>query len=485
MINLRRSLVINFLSSTGGTIAQFFTSLILARMLSPSEIGVFSITIVFVNIAHIFRDFGVATYLQREEHLTPEKIRAAIGVLVTTSWVIAVALFVASTWIAIWFKEPTIAPVMRVLALGFIFIPFGAVTHALLTREFAADKQAIVMVAGTVSYVATCLGLAALGFGTMSLAWANLVNIIVCAIAYMPLRPKGIPVLPSFRHWGAVVKFGVGSLVTNTASSLNNAVPDMLLGKLSGAQHVGLFSRANSTVGIFSYIAGSTINYGAVSYVSQTHHRGESLTPLLNRAAALLTGLGWPILAATAILGREIVLALYGAKWLDAVPAIPALAISGALGMTFNYTHTALTALGRPYLSAVPTTVTFLIRVLCGWAFFDGTLVTFSWAICAATAVTIPVLLMQHHRYLAYTTSSLLKALTPSALVTVICVAACFLLRLVLPTHFPPLLYLLIIGVPLMVIWYGALRVTRHPLLVEVHHFYDAIETRIKSVFST
>lgn len=483
MVSLRRSLVINFLSSTGGTIAQFFTSLVLARMLSPSEIGVFSITVVFVNIAHIFRDFGVATYLQREEHLTPEKIRAAIGVLLTTSWLIAVALFAASGWIAIWFKEPAIGPVMEVLALGFIFIPFGAVTHALLTREFSADKQAIVMVVGTVSYVVTCLGLAALGFGTMSLAWANLANIIMCAIAYVPLRPKGTPILPSFRHWGEVVKFGLGSLVTNTVSSLNNAVPDILLGKLSGAQQVGLFSRANSTVGIFAYVAGSTINYGAVSYVSQSHHRGESLIPLLNRAAAMLTGIAWPVLAVTALLGREIVIALYGPKWLEAVPAIPAIAIAAALGMTFNYTHTALTALGRPYLSAVPTAVTLLVRVLVGWALFDGSLVTFSWAICVATAATIPVLLWQHHRYLAYPTSTLLKALIPSALVTLICAAACYLLRMVLPTQVAPLVYLLITGLPMMVIWYGALRLTHHPLLSEVHHFYDALASRLKKSF--
>src|ERR1700712_2774304 len=126
MLNLRRSLVINFFSSSGSTIAQFIVSIVLARMLSPGEIGVFSMTIVFVNIAHIFRDFGVSTSLQREPVLTAEKMKAATGVMFTTSWMIAAGLYLSSYWIGLWFKEPAMVPVIKVLAIGFIFIPFGA-----------------------------------------------------------------------------------------------------------------------------------------------------------------------------------------------------------------------------------------------------------------------------------------------------------------------------------------------------------------------
>ena len=153
MVNLRRSLVINFFSSSGAALLQFIVSVLLARMLSPSEIGVYSMTVVFVNLAHVFRDFGVSTYLQREPVLTPDKIRSATGVVFTTSWLIATTMFLASGWIGRWFNEPEIVPVMQVLAIGFLFIPFGTVTNALLTREFAAEKQALVMAAGMSRFV--------------------------------------------------------------------------------------------------------------------------------------------------------------------------------------------------------------------------------------------------------------------------------------------------------------------------------------------
>ena len=191
MADLRRSLAINFFTASGATLMQFVVSILLARMLSPSEIGVFSMTIVFVNIAHIFRDFGVGGYLQREAELTPEKIRSAIGVLFTSSWLIALLLFMMSGWFGEWLQEPRVVPIMRVLSLGFLVIPFGSITNSLLVRELAAEKQAVVGAAGTISSCVSCVTLAVLGFGTMSIAWANLISVSVSAIGQHAIPAEG------------------------------------------------------------------------------------------------------------------------------------------------------------------------------------------------------------------------------------------------------------------------------------------------------
>jgi len=479
MANLRRSLVINFLSSTGSTIAQFIVSILLARMLTPAEIGVFSMTVVFVNIAHIFRDFGVGTYLQREPELTEEKMRAAIGVMFSTSWLIAVGLFAASGYISRWFDEPAMLPVMQVLAGGFLFIPFGSLTHSMLTRQFEAGKQAIVTVIGTASFTVTCLGLAALGFGTMSMAWANLANIIACGIAYIPLRPKILPWLPSFRNWRHVMHFGVGSLLSNCLGSINNALPDIMLGKLGNATMVGLFSRASSTVSIFGYIAGSTVNYGSLSYISQTHHKNEPLGPLLNRATSLLTGVGWTALALTYVFSEEIIITLYGEKWLPALPAINALLIAAAIGMMFNYTATSLTAIGRPYLSATPIVATLVSRLVFGFVLFNGEIESYSWAICLATVLAAPVMVYQHYVYLGHRFTTLLVALWPSAVVALCSLVAALLFKAILPASLTSMAVLLILALPLASVWYLALRLTNHPLSAELHHVANGLKARL------
>jgi O-antigen/teichoic acid export membrane protein len=479
MADLRRSLVINFFSTSGAAVLQFVVSIILARILSPSEIGIYSMTAVVVNLGHVFRDFGVTNYIQREKELTPDKLRSVTGVVFTTSWIIATVLLLASGWIGEWFREPKLVPVMRVLAVGFFFIPFGSITNSLLARNFEAKKEAVLWAIGTGSFCISCITLAKLGFGSMALAYANLINIIACGIGCAFMRPKDLPWLPSFKHWREVAHFGVGSLLSSCAGSLNNAVPDLLLGKLGSPRLVGLLSRANSTVAIFTYIAGSTVNYGAVAYLAQTHHRGESLAPTLSRATALLTGVGWAALLLTAILGHDIVLALYGPSWLEAVPAIPALSLAAAVTMMYHYVPMAVTAIGRPYLSTVPIMISVLTRIGFGVLLFNGSLVHFAWALCLATIVTAPVVGLQQTRHLGYSTGVMLRALAPSALVALGTGALGYLLQLVLPSSLPALARLLIMLVPLAAVWYLLLRVTRHVLLEEIHRLAAPIGIRL------
>ncbi|SMP67096.1 oligosaccharide flippase family protein [Noviherbaspirillum suwonense] len=481
MASIRRSLFINFFASTGDTMVQFAVSLFLARLLSPSDIGVYSMTIVFVNIAHIFQGFGVGSYLQREKDLTPEKLRAATGVLFTTSWLIAAAMYAGSDWFGRWFNEPQMIPVMKVLAICFAFIPFGAITHSLLTREFAAGKQAWVTAVSTAASAVTCVSLAVMGFGTMSMAWGNLANIIACCLAYIPLRPKYLPWLPSFRHWREVVHFGLSSLLTNCLDSVNNSLPDILLGKLGNARLVGLFSRANSTVTIFFHIAGSTANYGSVSYIAQAHHRGEPVGALLSRATALLLGIAWPALALTYIFATEIITVLYGEKWLPSVPAMDGLLVSCAIGTIFNYYPAAMTAIGRPYLAALPTAVTLLSRIAFALALFDGSIRSFSWVICAATLVATPVVIIQQRIYFHYRFGAMLVALWPSAAVAIMCMAGAALLKVVLPASVPPAAVLLLSALPLACLWYLSLRLMGHPLTAEIHKLASGFQSRFAS----
>ncbi|RZA31336.1 MAG: hypothetical protein EOP92_31725 [Lysobacteraceae bacterium] len=479
MAILRRSLIINFFSSSGATILQLVVSILLARILSPAEIGVYSMTLVFVNFAQVFRDFGVTQYIQREAELTPEKLRAANGVAFTSSWLIASCLYLSSGVVGRWFAEPGITPVMQVLAMGFVLIPFSSITNAMLTREFAAEKQAYVNAAGTIAFCISCLVLAKLGFSSMSLAWANFINIVTSTVAFSLLRPRNLPWLPSFSHWRSIAHFGAGSLLSNSVSAINNALPDILLGKLGSASQVGLLSRANSTVQIFIYVAGSTVSYGAVSYLAQTYHRGESLVPVLRRATVLLTGVGWAALALTAVFGRDIMLALYGPTWLEAVPAILPLALAAATAMTFHYIPLAVTAIGRPYLSAAPVLVTLLARIAFGVLLYDGSLDGFAWALCLATLVTTPVIAFQQSRCLGLGTPSLLRALVPSAVVAVGSAAAGALLMALMPAALSPLTRLLLLGPVLAAVWYLLLRLTRHELVGEVHRLAAPIKTRL------
>jgi len=69
MTTLRKSVLITFLSSNGATVISFATILVLSRLLTPAEVGIFSMTAAMVAFAHTFREFGISGYIQQEKDL--------------------------------------------------------------------------------------------------------------------------------------------------------------------------------------------------------------------------------------------------------------------------------------------------------------------------------------------------------------------------------------------------------------------------------
>ena len=64
----------------------------------------------------------------------------AMGVMFVSAWSIALVLLALSGWLGQWFGEPAMVPVMRVLALGFVVIPFGSITQSPFASYFATRE---------------------------------------------------------------------------------------------------------------------------------------------------------------------------------------------------------------------------------------------------------------------------------------------------------------------------------------------------------
>lgn len=470
MVNLRSSLLITFFASNGATAVHLAVTIVLARLLSPSEVGIFSITAVLVSIAHIFRDFGVASYLQREETLTKDKVGAAFGVLLASSWSIALVIFLLAPAAASFYKQSGVKDVMQVLALGFVFIPFGSITNTLLTRDYRAKEQAYVSAVGTVVYASTAIGLAYMGHSYMSMAWANLANIIVAAIAFAPFRPAIAPLLPRFKGWRKVVNFGSGAVLGNSLTMVNNAIPDLVLGKISGTHEVGIMSRSLSTTSMFSQLLGPTVNYAALPYLSRVHHANQPLQEPMARAVAYVTGVMWPALALIYVHAESIILVLYGAKWIECVPIVQILCLVAIATTPFSFTNAAYMAIGRPHLTSVPVLMLILLKALMIYLLFDGSLASFAYALAGATFLSYPMQAIMQKKYLGIHTKPFLVAQWRSLIVTAACLATSLPWLSFSEVWARPIV-LVAVGGTATISWIVALALTQHPLLEEMQRF--------------
>lgn len=464
----RRSVFITFFSTNANAAVQFGITLVLARLLSPSEIGIFSITVMVTNIAAIFRDFGVTPYIKREKELTPDKIRSALGFMVTSSWAIALLIFVGSNYVADFYNEPGIGKVMRVLSLSFVVVPFASFYYALLSRDLEAGKQAVVNGVGTIAYAVSCLSLAWAGFSYLSMAWANLINICSTIVVYVLLRPAHAKLRLGFRHWGEIARFGSGTIAAGVVDRVNAAIPDLVLGKLSGPHDVGLYSRAGGLIGIFSQVAGPTLHYNVLPFLARNHHEGKPLWPLLQRGVSYLTVVAWPVFMVIALFPAEIIGILYGDKWLEAAPIASVLAIASMVIIGTTFTQPGLLAIGRPFFAASNPVASVLFRLVLIFLLPSSDVLHFAMAICLADILAVGMSFWMMSAHLGFTLKMAAKSYWLSARVCLPCAALALAFRFGLPAEWPALLKLVVLGVPMMAMWLWLLFATRHPLASEM-----------------
>jgi O-antigen/teichoic acid export membrane protein len=99
MSKVRKSILFSLGQNYASFALQFAVSIILARLLNPSEIGLYSIAAVLIGFASSMRDFGISSYIIQERDLTPDKIRAAFTLTLFTAWTLALVILLGSNYL--------------------------------------------------------------------------------------------------------------------------------------------------------------------------------------------------------------------------------------------------------------------------------------------------------------------------------------------------------------------------------------------------
>ena len=322
VVTLRKALLINFAQNYGIIALQFTGSIILARLLSPGEIGIFSVASALIALAQAVRDFGVGQYIIQERELTQDRLRAAFSVSLLVAVVLAAITAGLSGVAADFYREPGVRNVMLVLSLNFLLIPFGQITLGYLQREMNFAAVAQVKIGSTVVHFGVSLAFAYAGHSYMSLAYASLANVLASAAIANLHRPAEVPWRMGFGEVRRVLNFGSLSVVSNLAGALAKGTADLVIGRMMSLVAVGLFSRAGGLIEIFNQGVMNALWAVALPHFSKTVREGGDVRGDYLRSAGFITGVAWPFFVVLALLGEPVVLLLYGEGWKDCIPLV-------------------------------------------------------------------------------------------------------------------------------------------------------------------
>ncbi len=322
-------------------------SMLLARLLTPAELGVYSIAAVLAGLAQVFRDLGAGQLLVVQRALGEPEQRALLTLSLAMGWLLAAALAALSWPFAAFYRQPALGEVLRILSLNFLLVPFSSQVTAMLRRELRAGRLFAISTAYGLTQFGATIVLALAGLGPQALAWGSFAATVAGLGTALLLRPAGMYWRPT-QHgvWGLLRPGGL-AVAGNVMDEIGVVAPDLVAGRLLGVAEVALLGKAQSVLSLFNQAVTSAVSPVIFPLFARQAREGADPVQSYFSAAACITALSWPFLLLAGLFASPLVALLYGPQWQGCVPLIRIMCGAAALYSMFSMVRYLLLATGH------------------------------------------------------------------------------------------------------------------------------------------
>jgi O-antigen/teichoic acid export membrane protein len=343
------------------------TGVVLARILSPVDFGLFGITTFVVALFGLLGDVGItASFIQTNREVTTRSLRVAFTLQQFLVTIVVAALWLLSGFAPLAYPESGEALIWLVRAMAFSLYlgSWQAMGVIVLERSMLYKRIAVAEVAEVVVYQLLAVSLALSGYGVWSLIWAVLARKAVGTGLLMWLsrwRPGFAFDLEIIRE---VLRFGLPYQAQAIVGSASGWVAPTLVASLIGADAVGFLTWAGRLAEKPTFVLTSSVVRVSFAHFSriQTQHRHlvRHVHRYISRILPVLVL--WVLIIVVA--GEDLVRLVYTDKWLPALPALKLFAAVHLVSVPIFFAGTALASTGRVRLTFRLTLVQVLAQVL-------------------------------------------------------------------------------------------------------------------------
>src|SRR5690348_17005185 len=154
------------------------STIIAVRLLTPADYGIVAVATVFSNYLELLGEAGLGSALVQRQVRDRPTLRAVFSVLLAVSIVLAGVVFSIAPLVGAAFKEPDAVPVMRLVALAFVSLPFLTISDSVLRMDLRFKELGIANIAGAITNAVSVVVLALASAGPYALVGSYLLGLI-------------------------------------------------------------------------------------------------------------------------------------------------------------------------------------------------------------------------------------------------------------------------------------------------------------------
>lgn len=458
---------------------NFGSLAVVARLLSPEEIGYSVVGAATLAMAESLRDFGASGFIVQQVRLDHEDARTAATIMLILSLAISFGLWTGAGAIASFFHKDHFQSYIHLTALTFLAGPFSGPLMALLRRDMRFGALAVINILSSTGTALTTLLLAALGMSFMSFAWGSAVGASTAAVFAILLCRQHWILRPCLRGWRETLSFGLYTSGASLAERALDSLPSLILGRAMTLNDVAFYNRAAMVCTLPNKCVLSGLLPVVFPAMAARVRDGRSLEPAFLRGLSLITVFQWPAFLLLALLAEPAVRIILGEQWTSIVPLVRIMAVASVAGSPNVLFYPTIVAIGA-YRKALWSGLIILpigAATTLAASRFGIVAVAYGFAVIVMAQSLISIAFLQTRLALGWRVLG--DALGKSALVTV-CSVAVPILDVALAGQRGSISVpgAAIIATETGIGWAVGLLVTRHPLVREIRHMLEALELR-------
>lgn len=355
------------IGQVGNRLLSMASTIVLARLLMPDDFGIIALARLVMGFILLLSAWGIDAAIIVEKNRLKPIANVAFWLNLGIMLFLAVIVFTIAPWIKKFYATPILQPILIWMGVGIIVQSFELVPRTLLNRDLDYKFLTIVNLSVEIFTNGLVILLAFLGCGVWSLVIPQLLASPLRLIPYW-FKTQWYPSLYIERaDFFRVFSFGKSVLGAELVRYLNNNVDYFLIGKLLSKTKLGFYSFAFNLANWPVENIVKVINTVSLPTLSKVQSDLAAMRRIFLRMTEMVALVTLPIFGLLVGITYELVVVIYGVKWVPAVRPLQIIVIYGIVRSLFAPAGRIFLIQKKPHYLFVINLVQLPLLILAVW----------------------------------------------------------------------------------------------------------------------
>lgn len=341
------------LSMGAFALAEIVALLVLARLLSPDDFGLYAATLVVIKFSTIFSALGVAPAIVQRPTLEDRHLRVGFTLSLVLSLAMAAMIWAGAPILADFLRLDELTPTVRVACIVFLLqglsmVALASAQRALRFRWLAALDA----VAFTFGFAILAPALAWLEFGIWALVGGLLAQHSLRSVVLLASQPHPKRFMLERRTIAELFYFGGGFTLGRIFNYIAGQTDKLVVGRWIGVEALGLYSLSSQLMTAPAVVVGQVLDRVLFPTMALVQQEPARLARAYRTAVAGCALLVLPLSVIIIIVAPELVLVLLGPGWAGVVLPFQVLALGMLFRTSYKLSDSVARATGAVYARA-------------------------------------------------------------------------------------------------------------------------------------